>query len=390
MNEKSFSQSDKILQEQIDKTLRSFFKEKIKQNFLIRMKYKVLDLLGNKADTYFTSRLAPEDFAMNEFLIEYEICKLIVGVHRSNLIFLTDSEKVEKENSLSYCEQLAKDVIENIKLRDYAGAFFRKGSLLQGESFIYYPLPYHLFAISIRLNKILSKHSEESEFRPLIVQISNKGLAALSLLEDNLLDSAYPLCRSAMELFIKMLLLTKEPQIMSDYYKFEEFEVQQSFLSQTYPQEFNELFDKRKNQKEYNKVEYLHFGWIDGIADYHKVVCKKPYTINGIITYLRGIDEEDNTSIYENFERLYKMCHGYTHGNIFTPRYPLMQYLEISTMLCYVLVNTYKVVCDYYNEPYAIDNVDIMALMEVDWNQVCSQYNLCNAENLEAYYKRQQ
>ena len=389
MNDKSFSESDKMIQKKIDEALRSLFAKSIKQNFLIRIKYEVLDLLGNTINSYFSSRIAPEDFAMNDFLIEYEICKLIVGVHRSNLLFLTDEERAERENNTSYCEQLAKDVVTNVKLRDYAGALFRKGPLLQGESFIYYPLPYHLFATNTRINKILVNHPEMSDFRPLFVQLLNKGLAALSMLADNLLDSAYPLCRSAMELFIKTLLLTKAPEVMSDYYKFQGYEVQQSFCEQTYPEEFNELFGNRKNKDANNKIEYLHFGWVDGIADYHE-----PYTLKGVLAYLRSKDEkgskDDNASILENFEKLYKMCHGYTHGNIFAPAYPLMQYFEISIMLCYVLGSTYKIVCDYYKEPYTIEGVDIMAQISKDWDQIVKQYKLCNAENLKEYYKRQQ
>ncbi|MDE7405245.1 MAG: hypothetical protein K2M89_00015 [Clostridiales bacterium] len=381
---------NEMVQKKIDEYLRSLFAKSIKQSFLIRMKYKALELLGDKVNTFFTAQRVPEDLALNEFFIEYEICKLIVGVHRSNIVFLTDDEKAKKEKDSSYCEQLAKDVIANLKLRDYAGAFFRKSPLLSGESFIYYPLPYHLFAVSTQINNILLAHPETSEFRPLLVQMNNKGLAALSLLEDNLLGSAYPICRSAIELFIKTFLLTMVPQVINDYYKFEDFAVQNSYGERTYQQEFNKLYKNRKNQKEHNKIEYLHFGWVDGIADYHAIVRQKPYTINGIQTYLRNKDDEDDPSLFDTFEKLFKMCHGYAHGNIFQLRYPLMQYLEISIMLCYVLTNTYKMVCDHYDEPYTINGVEILTLIDRDWAHVRNQYDLCNVENLNAYYKRKQ
>lgn len=87
------------------------------------------------------------------------------------------------------------------------------------------------------------------------------------MLEDNFLDNAYPICRGAMELYTKVLLLLNEPQVINDFFKFSEYELRQSCCEQIYLQEFNVLFDNRAKQAERNKVEYLHFGWVDKIAD---------------------------------------------------------------------------------------------------------------------------
>ena len=46
------------------------------------------------------------------------------------------------------------------------------------------------------------------------VNIFNKSLAALALIEDNLLDSAYPICRGVIELYIKLLSLVDYPDAL--------------------------------------------------------------------------------------------------------------------------------------------------------------------------------
>lgn len=259
---------------------------------------------------------------------------------------------------------------------------------MAGESFIYFPLPYDLFAISIRINNILSqKKSQDNLLRPLYVHISNKSLAALSMLEDNFLDSAYPICRGAMELYVKMLLLLNEPQVIDDFFKFSEYELRQSCCEQTYLEECNDLFNNRARTSEHNKVEYLHFGWVDNIANYHKIVKKKPYTINGVITYLRSKYEDADKQFFDHIEILYKMCHGYTHGNINISKYPILHYFEISIMLYYILSHTYKIVCEQYDEPTKIDDVEIIVKIERDFEQVGNQYSQRSTINFENYYK---
>lgn len=391
MIDNPFLQSFEETKKEIDKALGHLFAGKIKANVLLDIKRRIQELIGGDIKKYFDFNLSTEKMVVgmdDAATIDYEICRHIVGVHRSNLVFLSDSERVEKEKNLAYREQLINDTIENIKLRPYAGALFRKFPIIQGENFIYFPLPYDLFAISIRINRILTfKQTQSDPLRQIYVHIVNKALAALSMLEDNFLDNAYPICRGAMELYAKVLLLLNEPQVIDDFFKFSEYELRQSCCEQTYLPEFNALFDNRAKQTERNKVEYLHFGWVDRIADYHEIVKQKPYTINGVITYLRSRYEDSDKDFFDSFESLYKMCHGYTHGNVYISKYPLLHYFEISMMLYYVLSHTYKIVCEQYDETDKINDVDILAKIDRDFEQVCNQYSQRSTEKFEAYYK---
>lgn len=392
MIDNPFLQSFEETQKQFDKALCHLFAGKIKANVLLDIKRRVQILLGDDIKKYFDFNLSAEKIVAgmdDAATIDYEICRYIVGVHTSNLVFLSDSERVAKEKNPEYRERVINYVIEHIKLRPYAGVLFRKYPIMQGENFIFFPLPYDLFAISIRINQILTaKQTHSDPLRSLYIVIANKGLAALSMLEDNFLDNAYPICRGALELYTKMLLLLNEPQIIEDFFKFSEYELRQSCCEQTYLDVFNALFDNRIKQTERNKVEYLHFGWVDEIADYHTIVRQKPYSINGVITYLRSRYEDTDKDFFDSIESLYKMCHGYTHGNINISKYPLLHYFEISIMLYYVLSHTYKIICEQYNEPDKINDVDILAKLERDFEQVSTQYSQRSTEKFNAYYKQ--
>ena len=152
------------------------------------------------------------------------------------------------------------------------------------------------------------------------------SISALSLLEDNLLGTAYPLCRGAIEMYFKLLILESQAELYNWYEKFRMFEVEYS-CSQTYPKEFNALYEKRIYQISKAKADYLHFGWVDFLKGYHNVVKKSPYSVYGIITFLKN-KNGDKIFELECLESFYKSCHAYTHGSIQIAKYPVLQQLS--------------------------------------------------------------
>lgn len=155
-------------------------------------------------------------------------------------------------------------------MRLYGSAFFRKKTLLQGEEFLYYPLPYELFVMTTKMSQMLME-DQISNCQQLYYGVIYNSISALSLLEDNLLGAAYPLCRGAMEMYFKLLILVSRPKLYNQYEKFRMYEVGFS-CRQTYMEEFNALFEKRICQTTKAKGDYLHFGWVDHIERYHKLV----------------------------------------------------------------------------------------------------------------------
>ena len=55
------------------------------------------------------------------------------------------------------------------------------------------------------------------------------------------------------------------PELFADEEKFSYFETRQTCCDQVFPDEFNKLFANRENKNERNKVEYMHYGFVDKI-----------------------------------------------------------------------------------------------------------------------------
>lgn len=371
-----------------DKSLRRIFSGKIKGNFLTEIKIIVQRTLGLDICKYYDFQLTNERIVSNSFeRPELDICHHIVGIHRANLIFNSEEERLEKEKSIEYRNKLVNDVVKHIKLRQFGSVFFQKQAILRGENFNYYPVPYDLFVLCVRMNDLLIKCKKDNVYISLIATIANKGLAALTLLEGNFFDSAYPICRGITELYFKLLTLLHNPNAIERFLKFNKYELLKSCGEQDYSQEFNNIYNNRSNKNNNNKAEYLHYGWLDNINDYH-LDGMRPYTISGIVSYLKvkyNNNEQSNT--LDNIEDLYKMCHGYTHGSVVRSKYPLLHYFEISLMLYYTIFHTYLILCDYLKVDIKINDIDIIEKIEKDIAQLNTQYCAKSTENLELYYK---
>ncbi len=381
-----FANMDSFMREG-DKTIRRIFGKYIKGNFLIEMKYLIVYSFPELLQYYDFQINMEKVMTGGHVAFEYDICKMIIGCHSSNAIFLSEEERISLEKNSDYKKRLAHQVINNIKLRGYGSSFFRRQPIIQGEFFIYYNVPYNLFVISIRINEILRIKKEKSEFFHFYTTISNKALAALSLLEDNFLDNCYPVCRVVIELYLKLLIFKNYPELIKEHFKFANFEIRQSCCEQEYPEEFNLLFEKRINKTKPKKIDFLHYGWVDKIPEYHDKVKKHPYSINGLLSYLKEVEDEDDY-YFEEIERLYKMCHGYVHGNIVAARFPLLHYFEISVILHYTVFHTYKMICEEMNLDGNINGIDIYVKAEDDFEVLYNQYLKRTTENFENHYKK--
>lgn len=78
----------KQIQKENEQSLRRLFDKKIKQNFLIEMLHKVLDTMGADVTKYYDLTINNDKMISGDMGgIEYEICRIITGIHRSNSIF---------------------------------------------------------------------------------------------------------------------------------------------------------------------------------------------------------------------------------------------------------------------------------------------------------------
>ena len=383
-NEMSFNQKRFI--KDTDKVLRDLFKGEIKGNFLIKIYHEVLNKLGiDELKKYYSLILTMENSIVgNTSNPEFEICKYIVGLHKSNMIFVSDEEKMKKQNDIKYQNQLINEVIDHIKLNKYGASFFRKRQIFYGDRFLYFHVPYDLFVMCTRINEILIQESNKNiNFYSFYAKISNVGLSALSLLEDNFLDNAYPICRNIIELYVEFIMLLSCPEAIEKYNFLSSVEFGKSSCGQEYPQKFLDLYENRINKKETKKTMFLHFGWVDDIPNYHKIVKNNPYSVNGLIAYLKSVDQS-----FENYAIFYRRCHSYAHANVVGIKYPLFSYFEICIMLYMTIFNTFTLLCENLKIDSKINDIDIVSKVEKDFKLLESQYEKISAENFENYYKR--
>lgn len=376
----------KAVVEQNNAALERVFKGRIKGRFLIDIKDQVMKDLGlENLMKYYDFRWSAERMITGiEEAAEYDICRMIVGIHRAHSVFLSKDEIRKNERSRRYRKQLVSETIEKIKLRFYGSVYFRKNTLFHGEEFLYYPLPYELFVMSSKMSEKLMD-GKDIRCWQLYYGVIYNGLSALSLLEGNLLGTVYPLCRGAIEMYLKLLILNARTEFYDWYEKFRMFEIEYS-CRRSYPEEFNVLFEKRSCKEIKVKADYLHFGWVDFIDGYHNVVKKVPYSINGIITFLEN-NSKGRILGLEQLRAFYKTCHAYTHGSIQTAKYPVLHYFEISTMLYFVIRETFLLLCNENEIEAMVEEQDIISMADRDFHIMHEQYEIRSTERFEEYYK---
>lgn len=371
-----------------NKQLKQMFSGRITGNFLLEILGIVMNTLVMKGELYQFFKLGFDEqslFKGDNDAAEYEVCRYIIGAHRSNIIFLEDKERADLESNENYKRKLVNDVLTNIRLRGYAGQFFRKRQIVQGDEFIFFNLPHDLFVLSVRSQGLLTKSGTYAAF---YAAFFNKALASLSLLEDNFVDASYPHCRSMIELYVKLLALKFNPEALSEYSVFEDYELHTNLIEQVWPEEFLARFKERKCKRCNVKAEFLHFGWVDAIPDYYEIVKKShPYSINGLCKYIVGKDENFKQNL-EGLQSYYKICHAYSHGGTTRCLYPLNDYFQIVGMMSLTIPHVYRMLCEDAGEAEEIDGYDIVSKVAFDMDTLVEQIQKRTSENFEAYYRK--
>ena len=369
---------------ELNKILKSFFSGQITLNFMLDIMYSMLNLypeLGQYIQAPNDVRTVLSGRTQNLF---YVLCEHIIGVHRSKTIFLSNEERSKLEDDKAYRSELMADVYQEIKLRPHIDALIRNSQLIRGDRFLLFPVPYYIAVLESRFLQ-LSFKSKEIPF--VYTNIANKSLAVLSLLQDNFADCSYSTCRIIIEEYLRGTIFHNCKEAVEEYYKFTEYELKQS-IGYPQEQEFLDKFDNRLNKSCRNKIEYLHYGWVDVVPHYHEVVKQHPYTFGGIKNFI--VEKFANDESKDQFELLdyyHNMCHGYTHGSIGNSKYPVLHYFEICSILANTTVNAYYALCQELGEETAIDGADVIAEINKHYKILKEAELKKSTENFENYYK---
>jgi hypothetical protein len=187
------------------------------------------------------------------------------------------------------------------------------------------------------------------------------------------------------EQHLKTQMLRKHPEAITSYAHFCNYEIMQSCCSQQYPEEFEKLYNERILQSAKSKVDFLHHGWLDAISAYTSKAPNR-YSIYGILEYLESNASDEDLCALERIERLYKMCHGYTHGSVTQARYPLLHYFEISTMLYDVVRSVYADLQTMPGSTICEEDADLLSMLDRDFALLEKQHSLQTTENFDRYY----
>ena len=371
---------------ELNKMLKSIFSGQITLNFMLDIMYTMM-LLYPDLDQYVQAPLNFKTVLSGKTQnLLYVLCEHIIGVHRSKTIFLSNEERAKLEDDKDYRSELMKDVSQEIKLRPYIDNLIRNPQLIKGDKFLLFPVPYYIAVLEAKFIQLSAK-SKEMPF--VYTNIAKKSLAVLSLLQDNFADCSYSTCRLIIEEYLRGNIFYNCKEAVEEYYKFTDYELKQS-IGYPLEQEFLDKFNNRKNKKCQNKIDYLHYGWVDVIPHYHDVIKQYPYTFSGIKNFV--VKKFANDKSKERFELLdyyHNMCHGYIHGSIINSRYPVLHYFEICSILVYTTVNAYYSLCQELKEDTKINGVDVIAEINKHYKILELAESKKSTENFENYYKNQ-
>ena len=368
-----------------NKELKNIFAKKIKPSFMIDVKERILKQFGKELFHYFRI-----DYGINAIVtgihdssIEYDLCRIIIGCHRSNCIFKSELERAELQKSEDYKKKLVNQVIEEIKLRPYSGFYFRKNQLIGGDEFLFFPALYKVYAMCMYS---LNKYMTISQNKKMVYyyDIFSKSLATMTMIENNFMDSAYPLLRGVIELFVKNMFLHNEEALIDEIELFKEWETQKT-ATEEYPEDFKLRYKSRKVAR-CSMVEYLHYGWVDSIHGYHDAIKSNAYSMKGLFDYLKTKDDNIRGQAIGMIKTIYQRCHGFAHGNIGNHGYPLLHYFELTIGLVIVISVVYESFCEDAQIEKNINGIDVLDSVREDFVLLIEQYKKRTTENFDNYY----
>lgn len=382
IDKKMFEEIEKS-KKRLNKELKKLFAGQITQNFMLDIMYTMIKRYRDLQQYIPAPKDAQSILSGRLQNLFYILCEHIIGVHRSKIIFLCDAERSKLEDSNEYKNELMEDVYKELKLRNQTGAFIREGQLVRGDRFILFPLPYYITILTLKFLEIAPKTKK----MPIVyIDIANKSLAILSLLQDNFSDCAYSSCRIIIEDYIRGTIFHNCKEAMDEFYKFSEYELKQS-LGYGFDDEFLGKFNNRINKSCRNKIEFLHYGWVDVIPGYHQIVDKYPYSFGSVKKFIVEKFADVDKNQYDLLDYYHSMCNGYAHGSILNSKHPLLHYFEITSILLNVTVNAYFAACDEIGENTSIDEIDIIAEINKHYTILKEAEQKKSTENFEGYYR---
>lgn len=358
------------------------YSKKIKGSFLIKVLYAV------RQDSEFFSNVTDwvPDYMVSNMLdytsCDLEICNFIVGIHRSNTLLMAPDKVFELYKDDNYVSEIISRVKLDFKTRLANDRYFRPFEGDSREHYLYYPELRHLM-VGWGILRNVNAHNifSNADVRALYNGIVLKIMSVFSVVDYGVLENAYGLCRAAIEQYIVLAVLNRYPEGIESYLEFIKFKFYKSATDE-YPEELYDLMN-HNNIKSYYIHDYANYGWLDEIPVIRDFKNNMRYSFNTLVEFYKANFECENA---EDLHILYKRCHGFTHGNTFTYRYPVIAYIEICKMLYYILRPLMDIVLNNNETLYVINGVNMKEVIDEDYKRIVELRERCTTEILETYY----
>ncbi|MBQ7579105.1 MAG: hypothetical protein IJT25_01045 [Clostridia bacterium] len=357
------SQKNQILKEE--------FSRFISGSDLIRIKSKILELLDADLLKFYPSpkNLYATVCNMAED-VDYDICQHILGVHN----FMSYGKTLEEKNALlknaSYENKLIEEVLLNIKLREFGSANFKNKNFFKEENLNYRTLTYDVYVFCQLLLKNIEQ-TEQEAIKLFASKIFSNCLSMLSLIEVGDIDNAYGLLRNCLETYIELSVfceIKNAPEVFSEFYSLHKIELDKNYLGKEYPDLFLKKFAARKlKQNEDKEYDYVHYGWVDKIADYYEVLFDHhhPYSSKGLIYYLQNKNRSSNIYALKDW---YNKCSGFVHSSIIKRgAKPELMALNLTNALAFVVLNTFEKARNVLKINPIINGIDVYKKLSADY-----------------------
>ena len=381
------------LQVQVDKinkanmkALRNIFKEEIKETFLIKIyntiKKEHPDIIDYYANAF---NLNVEGILQGAGdRIDYDLCCHIVGIHKSNILFLSEEERGRLQKSSEYCKKLCNQVYEHVRLRGFGSSFFRNKTLVTGDRFLYFTMGYDMFVVSTYILFVLCDGKyNDNKYYGFYSAIISEAISILTLVENGLLMQAFPQCRNLIELYFKYETLFKFPEAIDEYDTFCQYEINYGSLGK-FDEEFQKKYKKIKDFESINIIDYLHYGWIDSVFEFNYLGKDKKYSIVGLYNYL--IWKNKNNADFPVLKDAHNKCHMFSHGSTISKAYPIQSYFELIQVLYIVLRAILIDICNMKKSDAIINEINIRTKIENDMKELSAKAKLLTVENVKKYY----
>lgn len=139
---------------QIFDSFKAHYRKDIKGSFLVETYKSVMKVVWPSLISDVASVSAEDAILGSRHEQLIEICRVIIGIHHSKCVYLTSEETNKKIRDPKYKEYVAKRAVENFLIRKYAADLFRNNTYNGGERYMYYPVPYGLFAMCVRVRQL--------------------------------------------------------------------------------------------------------------------------------------------------------------------------------------------------------------------------------------------